>query len=97
MFKIVDMNYPNREQIPVYVEDERAEPLSVFFGSDLYREIRKNDLTLLSSDINEVRYAVNNYIETSFSMQARTDIEIPRLEAIGREVIDLINTEYGQK
>jgi len=96
--RVVDMNYPNRGQIPVFIEEEAMDDLLVqFFASDLYREIRANDLDLLSSDINQVRHAVNHIIETGSNMGARTEIEIPRLVGRGLEIIELINAEYGQQ
>lgn len=96
--RVIDMNYPNRKQIPEFIEEENTvDLLAQFFASDLYREIRANDLDLLSSDINQVRHAVNHITETGSNMQARTEIEIPRLVARGLEIIELIHAEYGQE
>lgn len=95
VLKVVDMNYPNRVQIPEYINED-SEPLSEFYESDIYRDIKNNDLALLSSDISEVRYATNNYLEIARNLRARTDIEIPRLMTLGNEIIELINGEYGK-
>jgi uncharacterized membrane protein YgaE (UPF0421/DUF939 family) len=94
--KVVNMNYPNREQISVYDDDVSEDLVAAFFDSELYREIRRNDLVLLTDDINEVRHVVNTFLVLSSSLDARTRIEFPRLKANGLEIIELINAEYQQ-
>ncbi len=95
--KVVDMSYPERNQIPMYVDETTDDALADFFKSDLYQEIKSNDLALLSSDLSEVRHAVNTYIETGMNLDPRTSIEIPWLMANGLEIIALIHSEYGEQ
>jgi hypothetical protein len=92
--RVVDMNYPEREQIIVYEDDSDQDLLAAFFASDLYHELKDNDLPLLSSDINEVRRAANFFINIGSFLDARTSIEFPRLRANGLEIIEMINAEY---
>jgi len=93
---VVNMNYPNREQINVYEDDITDDLVAAFFDSELYREIRRNDLALLTDDLNEVNHVVNTFLVLASSLDARTSIEFPRLKANGLEIIDLINAEYRQ-
>jgi hypothetical protein len=93
---VVNMNYPNWEQIIIYDDDIAEDLLAAFFDSELYREIRRNDLALLTDDINDVRHVVNTFLVLGSSLDARTRIEFPRLKANGLEIIELINAEYQQ-
>jgi hypothetical protein len=92
--QVVDMNYPEREQIVVYDDDSEEDLLAAFFDSNLYRQIKSDDLSLLTDEINEVRRATNNFISLGYYLKARPEIEIPRLRTNALEIIELINVEY---
>ncbi len=93
---VINMNHPQREKIVVYDDDSNDDLLTAFFASDLYLELRNSDVKLLSDDINEIRRATNYFIEISTYLDARTEIEIPRLRENGQEIIAMINAEYGR-
>lgn len=96
MLGVVNMNYPQRYQIKLYDEDRTGEERAEFYKTELYKQLKNEDLSILTDNINKVNQAANYFIEISISISARTDIEIPRLEAIGLQIVEMINTEYGQ-
>ena len=91
---VLDVNYPNAEQIAEYHDDSIDGLRPVFFESGLYTELKNNDLSLLTDDINAVRRAANNFIEIGPYLEPRVEHEIPRLRETGLLVIDLIESEY---
>ena len=93
---VINMNYPDRGKIIVYDDDSNEDLLAAFFDSDLYRQIKSDDLSLLTDDIKELSRATNNFISLGYYLNARPEIEIPRLRANALEIIDLINVEYGR-
>lgn len=99
--RVVDTNYPQYGAIEEYldrhpgdIQEVFSRTFAEFTGSDLYREIRDNDLPLLADDLYQVRRAVNYYLEIGRYLGARTDIELPRLKQYGLEIIELIDAEY---
>jgi hypothetical protein len=93
---VVNMNYPNSDQIPDHVDGTDDSQLALFFNSDIYREIKSNDLPLLTNDINQVNQAANGFIAIGGFLQARTEHELPSLKAHADEIMALIEAEYGQ-
>ena len=91
---VVDMNYPEREQIEAYFDDDGDYLESGLTDSDLYRNLKRNDLPLLTDDINDIRHAVNAYIEIGSYLPARVEIEFPRLRSNAAEIIKSIESEY---
>jgi hypothetical protein len=53
-------------------------------------------LDLLTDDIRELQSATNIFMEYGGLLNARTEIEFPRLEKVGQEIIALVRTEYRQ-
>lgn len=91
---VVNTNYPKRQLIDGYFDDDGDYLKSGLTNSALYREIKSNDLPLLTHDINDVRHAANSYLEIGFYLEPRVEIEFPRLRSNALEVIKLIESEY---
>jgi len=91
---VVNMNYPGKDQIQEYFDGDGDYLQSGFTDSDLYRDIKRNDLPLLTDEINEIRHAVNSYIEIGSYLPARVELEFPRLRTYALEIIGLIESEY---
>lgn len=91
---IVNMNYPNRELIEAYFNDDGDYLESGLTESDLYREIKTNDLPLLTTEISDIRHVANSYIEIGDYLGARVESEFPRLRTYALEIIKLIEAEY---
>lgn len=91
--RVVNMNYSNVNELLTI--DEQDYFLSL---SSLRQAYEDADLSLLTDDIDEIRIAVNNYLELGGYMgnRARVEIEMPRLVADAKELIDLLNAEYPQ-
>ena len=92
---VVDVNYPHAAKIAEFHEDSIDGLSSAFFQSDLYRELKNNDLPLLTNDINAVRRAANNFIEMGPFMAPRVENEFPRVRETGLSIIELIESEYN--
>jgi len=97
VFEVVDMNYPDSMQLPKAMDAISDSPQLYpgFLDSESYRELKAADLLLLTDDLNVVKHAVNHFIAIGGSLEARTEIEIPRLRTIATEIIELINAEYS--
>ena len=91
---VVNTNYPKRRLIDGYFDDDGDYLKSGLTNSALYREIKSNDLPLLTNDINDVGHAANSYLEIGFYLEPRVKIEFPRLRSNALEVIKLIESEY---
>lgn len=89
--RIVDMNYPNINEVVAIDEQDYFVPLSRF--QQVYEG---TDLPLLTDDIHEIKVAVNSFLELGGYMgnRARVKIEMPRLKANAHELIELLNAEY---
>jgi hypothetical protein len=100
--KLFNRNYPNRAEIDELlrtgvsptVELSAADTITAFRESETYRNIRADDLAPLTDDIREIQRAVNAFIEYGDLLGARTEIEFPRLEGFGSEIIELVRSEY---
>lgn len=91
---VVNTNYPQRRLIYGYFDDDGDYQKTGFTDSELYLEIKSNDLPFLTDDINDIRHVVNMYIEIGYFLEARVEIEFPRLRANALEIIKLIESEY---
>ena len=91
---VVDVNYPHAAKIAEFHEDSIDGLNPAFFESDLYRELKNDDLPLLTDDINAVRRAANNFIEIGTFMAPRVENEFPRVRETGLSIIELIESEY---
>lgn len=91
---VVNMNYPGRDQIEKYFDGDGDYLESGLTDSDLYRDIKRNDLPLLTGEINDINHAVNSYIEIGSYLPARVELEFPRLRTNAAEIIKLIESEY---
>ena len=102
--QIVYLNYANRKEIDEQIQTgvtplkelTLTEVIATFRESEMYEQIRKKDLELLTSDLKIVRRAANTHIEIGDNLGARTETELPRLRRFGQEIIDLVRAEYGQ-
>jgi len=97
MLEVVDMNYPLSMRIPEVWDDTTDAPQLPpdFHDSAAYRELKTNDLSLLTDDMGKVKHAVNHFIVIGEALEARTEIEIPRLRTLASEIDALIDTEYN--
>lgn len=91
--RVVDMNYPNINEVVAIDEQDYFVPLSEF--QQVYDG---TDLPLLTNDIFEIKVAVNSFLELGGYMgnRARVEIEMPRLKANAHELIELLNAEYRE-
>ena len=97
MLEVVDMNYPDSMQVPEDWNETADMPQLAqgFYRSAGYLELKSNDLSLLTEDLSEVKHAVNHFIQIAGALEARTEIEIPRLRTLASEIDTLINAEYN--
>ena len=67
-----------------------------FPSTELYQRIAKNDPGLVALDMRDVEEMVNTLITYRSDLNARPEIELPRLMALGQELIELIESEYPE-
>jgi len=96
MLEVVEMNYPDSMLVPEVWDDIADMPQLPpgFFDSAEYRKLRSTDLSLLTEDLGKVKHAVNHFIEIGQALEARTEVEIPRLRTLASESDALIIAEY---
>lgn len=102
---LYNRNYPNLEEIDDLlttgivptVELSFSETLDGFLKTDAYQKVKANDMPILTDDIRELQRAANAFMEYGDLLEARTEIEIPRLRGFGAEIIELIATEYPEE
>lgn len=89
--RVVDMNYPNINEVASIDEQDYFKSLSQF-----RRVYEGSDLPLLKNDIHEIKVAVNSFLELGgyMGIRARVEIEMPRLKTDARKLIELLNAEY---
>ena len=101
--QLFNRNYPNLDEINELfrtgisptVELSYADVYALFIATELYQNLKNNDLELLTDDIRELQRATNAFMEYGRLLNARNETEFPRLREFGQEIIELINAEYG--
>ena len=91
---VVNRNYPNAEEISDFEDDSEEYEYIAFLKSALYRQIKPDDLPLLTSDINQIISATNYFSIVVNRMSPRPEREIPRLRGFGEDIIKLVDAEY---
>lgn len=92
-YRVVNSNYPNLMELVT------RGPQGYFVSfSQILELYEKTELPLLTDDINEVRIAVNSFVELGGRMgiSSRVNTEIPRLITDAQELIDLLVAEYPE-
>ena len=92
--RVVNGNYPNAQEISDFEDDLEQYDYRAFLKSDLYRQVKADDLSLLTIDINQVLSVTNYYSIVVNRMRPRPEREIPRLRGFGQEIIDMVKSEY---
>jgi hypothetical protein len=99
--KVINRNFTNRAEVhEIFTTASDGsnfrESFLEFPSTEFYQRIAKNDLGLVALEMREVQEMVNILISYRSDLYARPDIELPRLMALGQELIDLIETEYPE-
>ena len=99
--KVINRNFPNRAAVHEMFTtasdgNNFRESFLEFPSTELYQRIAINDLGLVASEMRDVQEMVNILISYRSDLYARPDIELPRLMALGQELIELIETEYTE-
>lgn len=100
--KVINRNFPNRAAVHEYFtiasDAERfRESFLEFPSTELYQRIERNDLGLVATDMRDVQEMINILISYRSDLDARPEIELPRLMTLAQELIDLIETEYPEE
>ena len=91
---VVNRNYPDRALIEKYFDEDGVFDFAGFFNSGLYQQMKSRDLPLLTREIKDIWHVVNTLILIGGYLDARVDIEFPRLRANAQDIIGMIETEY---
>jgi len=100
--KVINRNFPNRAAVHEYFttasDSERfRESFLEFPSTELYQRIERNDLGLVATDMRDVQEMINILISYRSDLDARPEIELPRLMTLAQELVDLIETEYPEE
>ena len=91
---VIDMNYPNVHEI-----FGSTSPSSFSFPESQFHETYKDtNLSLLTDNMEDVKVVVNSYLILGgyYGIRPRADVEMPRLAADARELIELLKQEYPE-
>jgi hypothetical protein len=91
--RVVNRNYPDASEVLPSGAQGYFVP-----RSRLLQAYESTDLPLLTNDIEEVRIAVNNFLELGGRMgiTSRVENHMPALVADAQELIELLNAEYPE-
>ena len=91
--RVVNMNYPDINEVLTVSDWGYFVP-----RSRLLQAYETADLPLLTDDIQEVRIAVNNFLQLGGRMgiESRLGKELPWLVADAQELVDLLDAEYPE-
>ncbi len=96
--RVVDLNYPEEREIAEWMgaipDENTMDGFLAFRDSELFRRLAARELPLLTEDLGEVRFLVNQMLEVKNNVEARPDIELPRLRALADDIVTLIDAEY---
>jgi hypothetical protein len=66
-----------------------------FRNTDIFAQMKADRLPVLARDVVELERMVAALIETSIEMSPRINAELPKLRGMAAEIIEMIETEYG--
>lgn len=92
--RVVDMNYPDVDDLmPISRPEEFRFP-----DSEIHEAYAQLDRELLTTDVAELRIAVNAYLALGEKpgIRPRAEAEMPMLRAAAQELIDALKNEYPQ-
>lgn len=89
---IVNLNYSNYEELTFYGNTNNSILKYEFSSSDAYRRAEKEDLKLLTGDINKIHELVNGKLKLRAFLKIRVNTELPRLINKAENIIELLQT-----
>ncbi|MDX1591735.1 MAG: DUF6090 family protein [Balneolaceae bacterium] len=95
--KVTNNNYPNMNQLRenVFLKINNLEYDEFWmFSEPEYNRAKEYQLKLISTDINEVREAINSLTRLQFHYTIRTEAEAARLEQSAQEIISILKEMY---
>jgi hypothetical protein len=96
--RIINQNYPENDEINTWMDQigdgDVMNRMPAFRDTDLFARMKKQDLPLLTDDINEVRLLVNLALTARSDLDSRVGTELPRLRNWAGEIIATIEAEY---
>jgi len=97
--KVINRNFPDRAKLFKYftaASDAESfhETFLEFPSTDLYRQIKQNDVGLIAAEMRDVQEMTNVLISYRDDLSPRPNMELPQLMSLAQELVDLIETEY---
>jgi len=81
---LININNPELNRFHYYLEPE-------------YLKCKKNDLRVITEDINDIKKVMNSLIRLQAYYDIRSKIELPQLTADAEELISLLKAEYSEQ
>jgi len=91
---IVNQNYSNFDELSWYGNTNNHILTYNFSSSEPYHRAEKDNLKLLTNDINDVHNLVNGYLNLKTFLKIRNKYELPRLIEKAEGIIDLLEKKY---
>ena len=101
MTQVVSRNYANWQQARDYSSqipdgDGFETAYFGFRNTDIYAQMQADRLPVLAHDVADVERMVSALLDISNEMDPRVRTELPQLRAMAAEIIEIIETEYGE-
>jgi hypothetical protein len=99
--QVVSRNYANWRQARDYSSqipdgDGFEAAYFEFRNTDIYAQMKADRLPVLAHDVADVERMVSALLDVSNEMDPRVRTELPQLRAMAAEIIEIIETEYGE-
>jgi len=91
---VIDMNYQNVHDIFGV-----SSPVSFSFPESPFHEVYEgSNMSLLTDNMEDIKFVVNSYLILGgyYGIRPRAEVEMPKLAANARELIDLLKDEYPE-
>ncbi len=98
--QVVNRNYANWEQAREYSSripdgDGFEAAYFGFRNTDIFAQMKADRLPVLARDVADVERMVSVLLDISNEMWPRVRVELPQLRGMAAEIIEMIETEYG--
>lgn len=91
---IVNLNYSNYKDLLFYGNTNNSILEYEFSSSEEYRQAEKEDLKLLTKDLDKINELVNGNLKLRSFLIIRSKYELPRIIEKANEIIERLETDY---
>ena len=92
--RIINSNYPNQQELVDSIRIYHRRSKKEWLASQSYKTARKENLHLLTDNMNDIHVCINVLFDSKGGMITRSEVELPDLIDDANEIISIIEREY---